>query len=127
MLTVMVADPHVGMGDALAELVGRNPGVAVVARAFDRAGTARLLARHRPDVLLLDPVALGRNWPAALQLVQQASPETGIVLIGMEDSGAWKPQVARSCAVGYVSKRAPRPAWGDAINAAVAAGVAQAP
>lgn len=115
MLSVMIADPHASMADAIANLVDHEPGMAVVARARDRRGTARLLGRHHPDVLLVDPAILGTDRLATLPLILQSSPETKAVLIGMEDGDVWARELRRGPAVGYIPKHTPVADWRQAI------------
>ena len=115
---VMVADPHLPMARAVGELIARTPGMTLVASASDRSSVARLLARHSPDVLLLDTAALAGERGSALALLQQASPSTRIVLMAMDDGSAWAAEVDNSCAVGYLSKSSPAGAWLRAITSA---------
>jgi DNA-binding NarL/FixJ family response regulator len=125
MLTVLIADPHPVMAAVIAELLAREPQTRVVAQATDRRTAARMLGRHRPDVLLLDPALLGRARPAALPLLQQASPATRIVLIAMDDSEMWTREIERCCAVGYIAKSSPAAALGPAIASAARRAPAQ--
>ena len=63
-LTVLVADAHDGSAGAITQLLETEPGVSVVGVAGDRVEAARLLRRHRPNVLLLDTRIMdGRGLP----------------------------------------------------------------
>ena len=122
----MVADPHPAMAGAISEVLGRERDMTVVTHTGNLLGLARMLARHRPDVLLLDPAILGGDRLQSLPMLQQASPTTRVLLIVMDDAG-WGPAVARSGAAGYIPKSAPAADWGTAVAAAARRGVAQVP
>ena len=122
----MVADPHPAMASAIAEVLGREPDTTVVTHTGNLLGLARMLARHRPDVLLLDPAILGGGRLQSLPVLTQASPGTRVLLMVMDGAG-WDTAVARSGAAGYIPKSARAAAWGPAVAAAARREVAQAP
>lgn len=105
MATVVVADPHKRMSEAIVDALSGVPDIAVVARASTRSATASALARHHPDVLLIDPAVLGRGGLASLRLLGQASTATAVLVMAMDDAPTWAAHVTRSGAAGYVSKR----------------------
>ena len=120
----MVADPHSAMAAAIAEVLGREPDTTVVTHTGNLLGLARMLARHRPDVLLLDPAILGGDRLRSLPMLGQASPATRVLLMVMDGAG-WGPAAARSGAAGYIPKSTPAAAWGPAVAAAARREAAQ--
>jgi DNA-binding NarL/FixJ family response regulator len=117
-VTVVVADPHSGTREAIAHLLRAQPGLSVVAEAADRAATARLLVRHRPSVLVLDPAVLRRDGLGSLSLLQAASPSTRVLATGMGDADAWSNRLRSYGCAGYVTKNASPDVWLCAVRGA---------
>jgi two-component system response regulator DesR len=115
---VLIADPYHPMAAAIAHVLELEPGIEVLAKATDRGATARLLARHRPDVLILDPAILGANGLGAVALLKEASPSTKVVLTGMDDAATWAHELKRSGVAAYVPKSSAAGVWGQAVSAA---------
>jgi DNA-binding NarL/FixJ family response regulator len=116
-VTAVVADPHRATVGAIADLVGHEPGFSVVGSAVDRAHLARLLTRHHPDVLVLDPGILPGSGLSQLSFLLQASPSTRVLVVGMGRSEAWSREASRHGAT-YLPKDSPLADWLEAINAA---------
>jgi DNA-binding NarL/FixJ family response regulator len=53
-IRVLIADDHVTVLEGLAAMIGRQPGMTVVAEAGDGERAVELWTQHRPDVTLLD-------------------------------------------------------------------------
>ncbi|SDZ35821.1 DNA-binding response regulator, NarL/FixJ family, contains REC and HTH domains [Amycolatopsis xylanica] len=101
--TVVVADGHAGARDALRELLSSAEDITVVAEAGTSAAAERLLARHRPDVLLVDPRMCG---PAGLStLAKTAGAAAILVFTTLDDDGSVLAAI-RAGARGYLGKNA---------------------
>lgn len=77
---IVITDDHPIVRDGLAQLFGSEPGFAVLALCGCGEEMLRELARHRPDVLVLDarlPDCDGIDW---LPDIAAASPRTRIVV-----------------------------------------------
>jgi DNA-binding NarL/FixJ family response regulator len=59
-LSIVVADDHELLREGIVAVIARQPGFSVVGCATDVAAAFALVARHHPDLLLLD-VFLGGN------------------------------------------------------------------
>lgn len=116
-ITVIVADPHRTMATVIARLLDGEPDISVIATTPDRNALARLLTRHRPDVLVLDPAILDGHGLDGLPMLLQGSPGTSVLVVGMGRKAAWSREAHRHGAC-YLSKDAPLTDWVGAVEAA---------
>jgi DNA-binding NarL/FixJ family response regulator len=77
--TVVVADDHVPMRDAISAVLEAH-GFRVVGSANDADGAIELARRHRPDVCLLD-ISMPGNGIEAARAVSAEVPETTVVML----------------------------------------------
>jgi DNA-binding NarL/FixJ family response regulator len=118
---------RVALCDDVAELrelfreVLEDADVEVVGEAEDGAGCIELVARHQPDVLLLDlemPVMDGIE--ALPQLIERA-PDTAIVVLSGFSAGEMAQKALELGAHSYLEKGAKLTAMLDAVRHAAAA------
>ncbi|MEA2483578.1 MAG: two-component system, NarL family, response regulator NreC, partial [Thermoleophilaceae bacterium] len=78
----------------------------VLAEAGDVDETIRKLKDFTPDILLLDLHMPGGPSLKAMPEIRAASPETGVVVLTMQNSPAFVREALRAGALGYVTKEA---------------------
>jgi len=78
----------------------------VVDEAGDVATALRKVLAYRPRVLVLDLNMPGKPSLPAISQVRETSPETGIVVLTMQDDPESAREALRSGALGYVLKEA---------------------
>ena len=105
-ITIVLADDHAVVRSALRLLLDAEQDFEVVAEAGDMSATVRYVRGHKPDVLILD-----LNMPegpsiSAVPELRDASPETGIVVLTMENDPAFARQAIQIGVLGYVLKEA---------------------
>jgi len=83
MTTVMVVDDHRLVRQAVARAVEGEPDLEMVAEAATLSEAMALLARHRPDVLVVDVSLTDGNGIELVRVARQASAHTGIVVLTM--------------------------------------------
>ncbi|MFF2526406.1 response regulator transcription factor [Streptomyces liangshanensis] len=84
--SIVIADDHTLLRDALAELIRGVGGFEVAAAVGDAPGAVAMAAEHRPDVLLMDIEMPGNEDPGrTVRAVQAASPDTKIMVLTMHD------------------------------------------
>ncbi|MFL5902127.1 MAG: response regulator [Solirubrobacterales bacterium] len=136
-ITIVLADDHTVMRNALRMLLDAEAGFEVVAEAGDADTAVRYVRGHKPTVLILDLNMPGRSSLDAVPEIQEASPETEIVVLTMQNEPAFARRALQTGVRGYVLKEAAdaelvqavrRAAAGDtylqpALGARLAAGV----
>jgi len=117
LIQILLADDHTLFREMLAEVLTRKaPSYTIIGEAVDGEEALELVARHRPDLLLLDydMPGVGRLSDFC-QAVTQLHPTTRTLIV----SGHAKEQIALEAAIGgargYVLKGAPIANLLDAI------------
>jgi len=77
--SIVLADDHTVIRNALRMLLDAEPGFEVVAEAGDADTALRYVRGHKPTVLLLDLNMPGRSSLEAVPDIREASPQTEIV------------------------------------------------
>src|SRR5215213_2185072 len=103
---VVLADDHSVVREGLRLMVDAQPNLRVVAEAGDVETALRMTRAHRPRVLVLDLNMPGRPSLEAIPELLEASPETRIVILTMQDEPALAQATLRAGASGYVVKDA---------------------
>jgi two-component system response regulator NreC len=105
-ITIVVADDHAVVRGGLRRLLDAEPDLHVVAEAGDVDETKERVAEHRPGILLLDLHMPGGGSLPALRAIREASPETGILILTMQDDPGYAREAMLRGARGYVLKEA---------------------
>lgn len=105
-ISIVLADDHTVVRKALRVLLEEEPGFEVAAEADDADAAIRYLRGHKPDVLILDLNMPGRPSLEAIPDMQEASPETKIVVLTMQKEPAFARQALQLGVLGYVLKEA---------------------
>jgi two-component system response regulator NreC len=121
-ITIVVADDHAVVRGGLRRLLDAEEGFSVVAEAGDVDATHRELTAHRPSLLLLDLHMPGGGSLAALPSLREASPETGILVLTMQDDPGYAREAMQRGARGYVLKEAEEADLLHAIRTVAAGG-----
>jgi two-component system response regulator NreC len=106
MTTIVIADDHAVMRSGLRMLLEAEDDLEVIAEAGDVDETIRKLKGFKPDILLLDLHMPGGPSLKAMPEIQAASPQTGVVVLTMQNSPAFVREALRGGALGYVTKDA---------------------
>jgi two-component system, NarL family, response regulator NreC len=103
-IKVVLADDHRVVRRDLRLLLQTDKGVEVIAEAGDLFTAMRHVNVHRPQVLLLDLRMPNGSSIEAIRRLRAQAPETGIIVVTMEDSPAFARKAIDIGAVGYVLK-----------------------
>ena len=105
-ITIVLADDHAVVRSALRLLLDAEEDFEVVAEAGDIDSALRYTRGHKPDVLILDLNMPGGPSIGAVPELRKASPDTGIVVLTMENEPAYARQALLTGVLGYVLKEA---------------------
>lgn len=119
-ITIVLADDHTVVRNALRLLLDAEPGFEVVAEAGDVDAAVRYVRGHKPTVLLLDLNMPGRSSLDAVPDIQAASPQTEIVVLTMQNEPAFARRALQAGVRGYVLKEAADAELVQAVRSAAA-------
>jgi two-component system, NarL family, response regulator NreC len=105
-ITIVLADDHSVVRSALHLLLDAEEDFTVVAEAGDVESTVRYVRGHKPNVLILDLNMPGGPSTDAVPRILEASPDTGIVVLTMQNEPEIARQVMQTGVLGYVLKEA---------------------
>jgi two-component system response regulator NreC len=120
MTTIVLADDHTVVRNALRMLLDAEPEFEVVAEAGDVDAAVRYVRGHKPRVLILDLNMPGRASLDAVPEILEASPETEIVVLTMQNEPAFARRALQTGVRGYVLKEAADAELVQAVRSAAA-------
>jgi two-component system response regulator NreC len=100
-IRIVVADDHAVVRSGLRLLLEAEDDFSVVAEAGEIDRTKRMVAAHRPDVLVLD---LNMPGPPSLPEIPALASNTAVVVLTMQNDPAFAREALQSGALGYVLK-----------------------
>jgi DNA-binding NarL/FixJ family response regulator len=104
MVTVGLADDHVIVRQGLRLLLESDPEITVVGEAADGIEALKLVARRKPDVLILDLMMPGLDGLQVTRRVSRMKHGTRVILLTMYGDEAYVRDGLKSGATGYVVK-----------------------
>ena len=105
-IKIVIADDHAIVRSGLRMLLDAEEDMHVVAEAGDVPSALRYVRAHRPAVLILDLNMPGEPSLPAIPTVSEASPDTKVVVLTMQNDPAFAREALRGGALGYVLKEA---------------------
>jgi len=118
--TIVIADDHTVVRRALRLLLEEERGFKVVAEAEDAESAVRYVRGHKPTVLILDLNMPGQPSMEAIPEIREASPETRIVVLTMQQEPGFARQALQLGVLGYVLKEAADDELVQAVRSAAA-------
>jgi two-component system, NarL family, response regulator NreC len=116
-IRLVIADDHAVVRSGLRLLLEAETDFTVAAEAGEMDTTRRMVAAHRPDVLVLD---LNMPGPPSLPAIPDLAKQTAVVVLTMQNDPAFAREALRSGAHGYVLKEAADAELVQAVRAAAA-------
>jgi DNA-binding NarL/FixJ family response regulator len=105
-IRVLLVDDHALVRSGLRALIEAFPGVKVVAEAADGNAALELVARERPDVVLMDVTMPELNGLEATTRVIRKFPEVRVLVLSMHAEEEYVGLALRAGAAGYLLKDA---------------------
>jgi two-component system response regulator NreC len=121
MTSIVLADDHHVVRQALRLLLAAEPDLQVVGEAGDGLDVTRLVERLKPDVLVVDLMMPGLNGLEVTRQVCERLPHTHVVVLSMHANEAYVLEALRNGADGFILKDASAAEFLEGVRA-VAAG-----
>ncbi len=115
MVRVLICDDQVVVCEGLRAILSTAPGIEVVGVAYDGEEAVKLVAEHRPDVVLMDLKMPNMNGIQATRVICSQNPDTHVLVLTTYDFDEWVFDAIRAGAAGYLLKDTPREALISAI------------
>ena len=120
-VTLVLADDHAVVRAGLKLLLEAEDDMSVVSEAGDVDSAVRTVLGHKPDVLVLDLNMPGTMTSLeAIPRLQEASPNTKVVVLTMQEDPQFAREALRAGALAYVLKEAADSELVEAIRRAAA-------
>ena len=101
---VFVVDDHPIVRQGLAQLINREPDLAVCGEAEEAASALQAIGGEKPDVLIVD---ISLNGPDGLELLKNVRlryPTLPVLILSMHDESIYAERALRAGANGYIMK-----------------------
>lgn len=105
-MRIVLADDHTLVRAGIRSLLVSIPDVQVVAESDDGREALELIARHRPDVALIDIGMPGLSGLEVARRVAKESPRTRVIILSMHGDRTHVTQALRAGVAGYLLKGA---------------------
>ena len=105
-IRVLLADDHRIVREGLRALIGRHPGMEVVAETADGRATVQAAKELAPDVVVMDLAMPGLNGIEATRQIVQSVSGARIIALSMHSERNFVMEALRAGASGYVPKEA---------------------
>ena len=105
MSTIILADDHQLLREALRLLLDTQPDFSVVAESGDGLEALRLVEQHQPDVLIVDMMMPGLSGLEVARRVKQRVPATRVIVLSMYDTESYVVESLHAGVAGYVLKK----------------------
>jgi two-component system response regulator NreC len=105
-VTIVLADEHVVVREALRIFLDAQRGISVVAEAGDVATAIAEIDSRRPDLLVIEAVMGAEPTLPAIRQVRESWPATRVVVLTAQQDPSLAGEAMRVGAAGYVPKTA---------------------
>jgi two-component system response regulator NreC len=105
-IRVVIVDDHAVVRSGLHLLVEREEGMVVVDEAANANEAIFRALEHKPDVVLIDVTMPGESGIEAIPKLLEASPDSKVLVLSMQDDARYVRDAFAAGASGYVLKEA---------------------
>ena len=123
MIRVMLADDHEVVRAGFKMILEQDPGLKVVAEAADGAQAYAIVAREKPDILLMDiSMPPGQSGLVACEKIAKDFPGTKVIILTMFAEPEYLFYTLRGGAAGYILKNSSSEELLSAVHAVAEGG-----
>lgn len=105
MNTLLLADDHQVLREALRMMLDTQPDLQVVAETGDGLEALALTEKHKPDVLIVDMMMPGLSGLEVARRTRRISPATKVIVLSMHDAESYVVESLDAGVSGYVLKK----------------------
>ena len=102
--TILIVDDHSIVRHGLASLLAREKGFSVIGEAGDYGEAFEFLARHKPDVAIVDITLKDKSGLELIRDAKEKYPDIKYLVLSMHDESVYAEKSLRAGAQGYVMK-----------------------
>jgi DNA-binding NarL/FixJ family response regulator len=117
-IRLVIADDHPVVRDGLRGMLAGQPGIEIVGEAATGAEAVAVVARERPDVVLMDLRMPAMDGVAATGRIAAEHPGTHVLVLTTYDTDSDILRAVEAGATGYLLKDTPRQELFAAVRAA---------
>lgn len=105
MNTILLADDHQILREALRLLLEKEADFQVIAETGDGLDALQLTEKHKPDVLIVDMMMPGLSGLEVARQSKRVSPATRAIILSMYDAESYVVEALHAGVAGYVLKK----------------------
>jgi DNA-binding NarL/FixJ family response regulator len=102
---VLLVDDHPVVRDGFAEVINREPDLAVCAVAEDRAGAVKAIEKAGPKLVVIDLTLKNSSGMELIKDIHARWPDLLILVVSMHNENLYAERVLRAGARGYITKQ----------------------
>lgn len=102
-ITVLIADDHPLLREGLVRILAMEEGIHVVGEAGSGPEAVAMVARHEPDVVLMD-ISMPGGGLTATREISRHYPHIGLIILTIHDDEQYLYELVRAGAKGYLVK-----------------------
>ena len=105
MTTIILADDHHLVREALRLLLETQSDFKVIAETGDGLDAIALIEKHKPNVLIADMMMPGLSGLEVARRTKRVSPATKVIVLSMHDAESYVVEALQAGVAGYVLKK----------------------
>jgi len=119
MIKVLICDDQVIVCEGLSRILENDDEIDVVGVAYDGAEALDMVAKKKPDLVLMDLKMPNMNGVVATRKIRETNPDVRVLVLTTYDDDEWVFDAIRGGASGYLLKDTPPHDLIDAIKGTV--------
>lgn len=116
-IKIVFADDHAIVRDGLRSLFKSDPQFLLLGEAANGEEALELVAKHKPDVAILDISMPGVNGIEATRIIKRTHPSTKVMILTMHENEQYVHELIQIGADGYVLKNSEKKEIFDGVKA----------